>query len=84
MPGGSRGTLCLSGAIGRYIGPGQILQANPTGGIALALDLLQHPTPNGFVQVTAGETWHFQAWYRDAFMGSATSNFTDGISVTAQ
>ena len=26
-----------------------------------------------------GETWDFQAWYRDGF--ATTSNFTDGIEV---
>ena len=28
--------------------------------------------------IQAGETWHFQMWYRD---GGGQSNFTDGVSV---
>ena len=38
------------------------------------------PTPTGLVQVAAGETWNFQAWYRDANPGP-TSNFTPSVSV---
>ena len=84
MPGGSMGNLCLAGSIGRYVGPGQIQQADATGNISLALDLTQVPQPTGFVSVGIGDTWNFQAWYRDAVGGSATSNFTDGLSVTFQ
>ena len=62
----------------------QIQQANPAGTISLALDLTQIPQPTGFVTAIAGDTWNFQAWYRDAVSGSATSNFTDGLSVTFQ
>ncbi len=83
-PGGSQGNLCLAGSIGRYVGPGQIKNSGATGQISLLVDLTQHPTPNGGVVVTAGQTWNFQAWYRDVVGGSATSNFTDGLSVTFQ
>lgn len=84
MPGGSQGTLCLGGAIGRYVAPGQIQNSGVAGAVSLAVDLGQHPTPTGLVQVAAGETWHFQAWHRDVVGGSATSNFTDGLSVLFQ
>ena len=80
-PGGSRGDLCLGGSIGRYVGPGQIQNAGGSGNIALTIDLTQHPQPTGFVSVMAGETWNFQAWYRDAIGGMATSNFTDGLRI---
>ncbi|MDG1050934.1 MAG: hypothetical protein P8M11_01415 [Planctomycetota bacterium] len=83
-PGGSQGNLCLSGSIGRYVGPGQIQQADSGGGITLMLDLLAVPQPTGFVAVAAGEAWSFQAWYRDSVAGQATSNFTDGLTVTFQ
>ena len=81
-PGGSQGDLCLGGAIGRYVGTGQIQNAGSTGEIALAIDNTQVPQPTGLVAVSAGETWSFQAWYRDAIGGSATSNFTDGYEIT--
>jgi len=75
------GNLCLTGAIGRYFGPGQILQADPTGSFSLQLDLTQTPTPTQLVSIAPGETWYFQAWYRDTGPACPTANFTDGIEV---
>ncbi|MEZ6013589.1 MAG: hypothetical protein R3F49_00620 [Planctomycetota bacterium] len=83
-PGGSQGNLCLGGAIGRYVGAGQIQNTGMTGSASLALNLNQIPTPNGFVAATAGQTWNYQAWHRDVVGGAATSNFTDATSVTYQ
>jgi len=80
-PGGSQGNLCLGGSIGRYVGPGQVQNSGAQGAFALALDLTQHPTPSGPVAVVAGETWNFQAWFRDSIGGVATSNLTDGLQV---
>jgi hypothetical protein len=82
-PGGSQGNFCLGGQVGRYIGQGQIMSSGTTGSISLAVDLQQHPTPTGFVAVQPGQTWNFQAWYRDA-NPSSTSNFTDAVSVSFQ
>ncbi len=80
--GGSAGTLCLSGAIGRYVGPGQVLNTGPFGGaFELALDPTRTPSPTGFQAVMVGETWRFQAWYRDSMQGVPTSNFTDAIAI---
>jgi hypothetical protein len=81
MPGGSRGNLCLGSGIGRYVGPGQIMNSGATGAISLAVDLTAHPQPTGSVMVVPGDTWNFQAWYRDSVMGQATSNFTDGLEI---
>jgi len=80
-PGGSQGNLCLGGGIGRYVGPGQIQNSGTGGTISLALDLTLTPQPTGFVSVSAGETWNYQAWYRDAVGGSAVSNFTNGTEL---
>ncbi len=82
MPGGSQGNLCLGGPIGRYQRAGQIQSSGAAGQIALALDLSQTPTPNGFVAVQAGETWNFQMWHRDLVAGTATSNFTEGLEIS--
>jgi hypothetical protein len=82
--GGSQGNLCLSGAIGRYVGPGQIKNSGTVGEFSLLLNLTQTPTPTGFVSVIAGQTRNFQAWHRDAVGGAATSNFTQGQSITFQ
>ncbi|MEM9378525.1 MAG: hypothetical protein AAGB93_01155 [Planctomycetota bacterium] len=81
-PGGSSGNLCLGGSIGRFIGPGQILNSGVEGRVDLPIDLTSIPSPSGFVAVAPGETWNFQCWFRDSVGGVATSNFTDALSVT--
>jgi len=84
-PGGSNGNLCLGGTIGRYVGSGQIMNAGAGGTISLTLDLTQTPAGGVFVSIAAGETWNFQAWFRDIGpMGQPESNFTDGRSITFQ
>lgn len=80
---GSSGRLCLSGSIGRFIGPGQVQTANPLGGFSLALPNLTMPLPAGPVPVLPGDTWYFQAWFRDA-NPTPTSNFTNAVSLTFQ
>lgn len=76
--GGSQGNLCLGGAIGRYTG--QVFSTGPTGTGLLILDLAHTPTPSGTTAVLPGQTWSFQAWYRD-INPVQTSNFTDGVVV---
>ena len=83
-PGGSAGSLCLSGAIGRYVGAGQILNSGTAGSISLPVDLTMVPQPTGFVSVQAGETWNFTSWFRDAINGVATSNFAQGVELVFQ
>ena len=79
--GGSQGNLCLAGSIGRYNRPGEILSSGAGGTFSLVLDLTDTPQPTGSVSILAGETWNFQAWFRDNNPGP-TSNFTDGVSIT--
>ena len=81
QPGGSQGNLCLAGSIGRVVG-GQVLNSGFFGSFAVDVDLMSMPQPSGSVPVLTGETWHFQAWFRDAVGGQATSNFTDGWVTT--
>jgi hypothetical protein len=83
MAGGSQGTLCLGGGIGRFDDPGQVRIATGRGAASVQLELTAFPTPTGLVSVLPGETWNFQAWYRDGNPGP-TSNFTDAVSVTMQ
>ncbi|MEZ6015012.1 MAG: hypothetical protein R3F49_07865 [Planctomycetota bacterium] len=82
-PGGSQGNLCLGNGIGRFVGPGQVQNSGAARRFSLAVDLTALPTPSGLIPSVAGETWNFQAWYRDANPGP-TSNFTDAVSVTLQ
>ncbi|QDV05739.1 FG-GAP repeat protein [Planctomycetes bacterium Poly30] len=81
MPGGSQGTLCLGGSVGRLNrGPAEIFQANGGGRASVVLDLMDLPSPTGSSTVEPGETRYFQAWYRDA-QPTATSNFTNALRV---
>ncbi|MFT7680447.1 MAG: hypothetical protein ACI8QC_004453 [Planctomycetota bacterium] len=80
-PGGSQGTLCLSGSIGRFTA--QVGSTGALGVFSINVDLNALPSPMGAVQVMSGETWNFTAWYRDV-NPTPTSNFTDGVSVTFQ
>lgn len=79
-PGGSQGTLCLGGSIGRY--NGQVQTSGPDGSFAITIDVNQMPV-NPVTAAVAGETWRFQAWYRDNNPGT-TSNFTDAVEITFQ
>ena len=78
MPPGSSGFICLGGSIGRFNQPQNIGQG-PT--FSLQIDLTAVLQPTGPVAVLPGETWNFQAWYRD--IGN-TNNFTDGLSILFQ
>ena len=82
--GGSLGTLCLGGSIGRYVGPGQVQNSGASGTFSLELDLGMIPQPTSFVAAMAGETWRFQSWYRDSIGGQAVSNFTSASATTFQ
>ncbi|MEZ6004342.1 MAG: hypothetical protein R3F33_09170 [Planctomycetota bacterium] len=39
------------------------------------------PIP-GFTTIQAGDTWHFQLWYRDTPAGTGHSNLSNGVSYT--
>ena len=80
-PGTSQGTLCLGGAIGRYVAPGQVQSSNESGTAQLRIPLTETPHPAlGLLPIVAGDTVYFQAWYRDANPG-ATSNFSEAVRV---
>ncbi|QDV09583.1 Legume lectin domain protein [Planctomycetes bacterium Poly30] len=78
-PGGSSGNLCLGGTIGRFVAQAQ--NSGASGTFNITVDLANMPSP--LSSVTVGETWNFQAWFRD-FQLFVTSNFSDGVSVTFQ
>ena len=81
-PSGSQGAICVSGNIGRGVGGG-VLNSGSDGFFYGNVNLNAVPQPSGPVAVAPGETWHFQAWYRDA-NPTVTSNFTDAVAVTFQ
>ena len=79
LPPGSDGNLCLGGGIGRHTK--QLADTSVYGDLIVPVDLTDLPRPNGSHTVMAGETWNFQAWFRDKNPGY-TSNFTDGVAVS--
>ncbi|MEM9801466.1 MAG: hypothetical protein AAGA20_14155 [Planctomycetota bacterium] len=81
-PPSSQGTLCLSGSIGRYVGPGEVQTAGPDGSVSLTIDLTRIPEAVGFAAAQPGETWNFTTWYRDSAAGTATTNLSDAVGVT--
>lgn len=80
--GGGVGTLCLGGSIGRDYT--NILNSAGSGRFLTQLDLTRLPQPTGNVAVLPGQTWHFQAWYRDTLAGVPVSNLSDAVSVSFQ
>ncbi len=83
-PGGSIANLCLGGMIGRFQAPGQVMSTSSAGTLTFPLDLTALPTPMGTTAVTSGQSWNFQAWYRDSILGIPSSNFTGAIEITFQ
>jgi len=75
-PGGSQGNLCMSSPIGRFAS--LVQSSGPLGRIAVSVDLTNIPQLGA---VLAGDTFHFQAWFRDV-NPTNTSNFSDGLAVT--
>ncbi|MDP6940349.1 MAG: hypothetical protein QF848_16145, partial [Planctomycetota bacterium] len=77
----SSGNLCLGFPFYRFNnasnGTGKVLNSGATGTFSFSPDLTNLPQNVTFM---VGETWDFQAWFRD-WNGSNTSNFTDGIEV---
>ncbi|MEM8711748.1 MAG: hypothetical protein AAGG01_12405, partial [Planctomycetota bacterium] len=74
------GRLCLGSPVGRFGLPGQVQSTGLAGFIELDVDLTSLPTPSGHVAAQLGESWTFQAWFRDV-PGGSEANFTDAVRV---
>ncbi len=79
-PGGSQGRLCLG--VGAFLARhhDSVQNSGATGTMDYTLDLTNIPAPIGTTTIQAGETWHYQCWFRDQNPNS-TSNFTNGLAV---
>ena len=79
------GILCVGPSIARFQGPGQVQQADMNGEFSLTPDLTLIYETQIPVAVMAGDTWNFQAWYRDTDpMTGPTANLTDAVEVLFQ
>lgn len=70
------GFLCVGGGIYRL----GIVPIDGAGRALFDVDVTTPPDPAG--QVSIGEEWYYQLWYRDPGFGSAGYNFSDGLAVT--
>ncbi|MEM6569230.1 MAG: hypothetical protein AAF957_12510 [Planctomycetota bacterium] len=77
MAGGSQGTLCLGGSVGRF----GVFNSGALGQGFVNVDPQAIPSPTGTTAAMFGDRWHFQAWHRDAVNGAATSNFTNAVTI---
>ncbi len=77
FPGGAFGVLCLGAPIGRF--QSSIQNSGPAGVLTHTVDLSAMPM-QPMVAVQPGDTWCFQAWYREV-LPIQGSNFTDALSV---
>ena len=91
----SLGILCLAAApssigrynvtggalnsVGQFDASGILQNAVGTSTSGSGFDVPSVFSIAGSPMIMTGQTWHFQLWYRD---GSATSNLSDGVSVT--
>lgn len=78
FPGGSQGTLCLGGQIGRFMALAG--SSGPAGHYARAIDLSVLPLAGGTGAAIPGTTLRFQCWFRDA-NPAPTSNFTEALEL---
>lgn len=72
------GVVCLGSPIGRF--RSSLQPATPAGTASFVVDLMNVPNGPGNQAAVLGDSWHFQAWYRDA----GSSNLTDAVRVTFQ
>ncbi len=82
---GAGSPLCVGGgqAIGRHNRSGEIGLSGMDGMLSLQLDLADLPSPSGSTTAQAGQTWHFQAWFREPG-GAGNSNLTNAVAITLQ
>ncbi|MCP3916437.1 MAG: hypothetical protein GY711_12840 [bacterium] len=76
-PPGSAGRICLGTGIARF--NGQVQNTGSSGTFGITVDTQNIPTTPP-TAIVSGETWYFQAWFRDG----GTSNFTRGVEVDFQ
>ena len=69
-------------SIGGFDATGTMINAAGTSTTGFGFDVPSTIPDSVPVAIMAGDTWHFQGWYRDTPAGAGSSNFTNGLSVT--
>ncbi len=69
-------------SIGGFDATGTMINSFGTSTTGFGFDVPSTIPASPVITITAGNTWHFQGWYRDTPAGVGTSNFTNGLSVT--
>lgn len=77
--GGSTGTLCLGGNLGRY--NSTITPTSSEGIATFPIDPTALPIGLGTSPAMPGMQYQWQVWHRDLTLIGATSNFTNAVSV---
>ncbi len=76
LPGGTDGRICVGNPLSRFNAGGLIQSSGALGTFQVPIDTEAIPSPSGgTTALVAGQTFHFQAWFRDG----ASSNLTDGV-----
>ncbi len=69
-------------SIGGFDATGTWINTSGTSSTGFGFDV-PGTIPSGVpITIMAGDTWHFQGWYRDTPAGAGHSNFSNGLSVT--
>ncbi len=68
-------------SIGGFDAFGVMINASGTSTTGFGFDVPTTIPATVPILIMAGDTWHFQAWYRDTPAAVGSSNFTNGLSV---
>ncbi|MCP5024146.1 MAG: formylglycine-generating enzyme family protein [bacterium] len=71
-----------SNSLGQFDGVGVLQNLVGTSTVGSGFDVPGTIPGSVPITITSGDTWHFQAWYRDSPAAQGTSNFSNGLSVT--
>ncbi len=69
-------------SVGNFSGSGAMVNAAGTSTTGFGFDVPNTIPSAAPTTIMAGDSWHFQGWYRDTPAGVGSSNFTNGLSVT--
>ncbi len=68
-------------SLGQFDASGVLQNVAGTSTIGSGFDVPVTVPISGSPMILAGQTWHFQCWFRDTPGGPGNSNFTNGLSV---